>query len=173
MQPAKFVWITMRWTKLNLIFEFFKHVRVLILNSINSPYCTAILLHIFYKCIFMSPRSALSLSWDGPYHIETSPLICPAKSMDWFLYDRHLHHERVNYNVILSLVSDLDSYDISSKLDTFSILQGAIAAIFLKKNFLARLFEPFSWVVKDVSIYSSSENFETFSRFLLNLSIVI
>ena len=60
--------------------------------------------------------------------------------MDWFLYDRHLHHERVNYNVILSLISDLDSHDISSKLDTFSILQGAIAAIFLKKNFPGKTF---------------------------------
>ena len=30
------------------------------------------------------------------YHIETSPLICSAnKSMDWFLYDNGLRHERV------------------------------------------------------------------------------
>ena len=32
----------------------------------------------------------------GPNHIETSPLIdLQSKSMDWFLYDRELHHEKV------------------------------------------------------------------------------
>ena len=31
----------------------------------------------------------------GPYHTETSPSL-QSKSMDWFLYDRHLHHERSN-----------------------------------------------------------------------------
>ena len=30
---------------------------------------------------------------EGPYHIETSSLLC--KSMDWFLHDRDLRHERV------------------------------------------------------------------------------
>ena len=37
----------------------------------------------------------------GHYHIETSPLIRKAKqskSMDWFLYDNSLHHERVKSN---------------------------------------------------------------------------
>ena len=50
---------------------------------------------------------AFSLFHDGGrYHIEASPLICSAnqwtgfytitaKSMDWFLYDNDLHHERV------------------------------------------------------------------------------
>ena len=31
----------------------------------------------------------------GRYHIETSPLICVAKSMDWFLYDNGLRLEKV------------------------------------------------------------------------------
>ena len=31
----------------------------------------------------------------GAYYTETSPLIC-CKSMDWFLYDRDIRHERVN-----------------------------------------------------------------------------
>ena len=36
-----------------------------------------------------------SLVHDGcPYHIETESILC--KSMDWFLYDRDLRHERVN-----------------------------------------------------------------------------
>ena len=34
----------------------------------------------------------------GPYYTETSPLIC-CKSMDWFLYDRDIRHERVNARV--------------------------------------------------------------------------
>ena len=29
-------------------------------------------------------------------HIETSPLICRANQLDWFLCDRDLRHERVN-----------------------------------------------------------------------------
>ena len=40
--------------------------------------------------------SQVQLFYDGdPYDIETSPLICSAKSNDWFLYDRDLRHERV------------------------------------------------------------------------------
>ena len=35
-----------------------------------------------------------SLHDGGRYHIENSPLIC--KSMDWFLYDIGLRHEKVN-----------------------------------------------------------------------------
>ena len=35
----------------------------------------------------------------GRYHIETSPLICFPKSMDWFLYDNGLRHERVNWHI--------------------------------------------------------------------------
>ena len=31
----------------------------------------------------------------GRYHIETSPSICGAKSMDWFLYDNGLRLEKV------------------------------------------------------------------------------
>ena len=37
----------------------------------------------------------------GSYHKETNLLICNAKSLDWFLYDRDLHHERVNLGFIL------------------------------------------------------------------------
>ena len=37
----------------------------------------------------------------GPYHKETNLLIFNAKSLDWFLHDRDLHHERVNLGFIL------------------------------------------------------------------------
>ena len=66
-----------------------------------------------------TPQFWLTLSWQrqlsyrnqsidlqhdgGCYHIETSPLIC--KSMDWFLYDNGLHHERVNWKWIKSLIN--------------------------------------------------------------------
>ena len=54
--------------------------------------------------IFCAVKGAVYLFYDGgPYHIETSPLICRnhsidllCKPMDWFLYDRDLRHERVN-----------------------------------------------------------------------------
>ena len=39
--------------------------------------------------------SDLNIHDGGPYHIETSPLISEGKSVDWFLYDRDLRHERV------------------------------------------------------------------------------
>ena len=36
----------------------------------------------------------------GRYQIETSPLICSSKSMDWFLYDNALRHERVKLEMV-------------------------------------------------------------------------
>ena len=36
----------------------------------------------------------------GRYHIETNPLICGAKSMDWLLYDNGLRLERVKSNFL-------------------------------------------------------------------------
>ena len=33
--------------------------------------------------------------YGGPYHIKTKPLLCRAKKMERFLYDRDLHRERV------------------------------------------------------------------------------
>ena len=37
------------------------------------------------------------LPYDGsPYHIENQSIDLQSKSMDWFLYDRDLRHERVN-----------------------------------------------------------------------------
>ena len=39
------------------------------------------------RSIIIVAITELTLSWRGRYHIETSPLICFRKSMDWFLYD--------------------------------------------------------------------------------------
>ena len=38
------------------------------------------------------------------YHIETSRLVQWFKSMDWFLYDNGLRHERVN-NLFISFLN--------------------------------------------------------------------
>ena len=48
-----------------------------------------------FKEIFISCIKILNLTLPcrGPFHIETSPLIC--NSINWFLYDRDLSHERV------------------------------------------------------------------------------
>ena len=42
-------------------------------------------------------NGCLTLSWRRPlsYRNQSIDLLC--KSMDWFLYDNGLHHERVNY----------------------------------------------------------------------------
>ena len=50
---------------------------------------------------YASACCALIVYDGGPYHVETSlDLLC--KSMDWFLYDRDLRHERVKYvNTVL------------------------------------------------------------------------
>ena len=40
----------------------------------------------------------------GRYHIETSPLILLGKSMDWFLYDNDLPHERFREEVSKGLI---------------------------------------------------------------------
>ena len=44
---------------------------------------------IFHDLTDMKSKDANGL-------IETSPLICSEKSVDWFLYDRDTLHERVN-----------------------------------------------------------------------------
>ena len=41
----------------------------------------------------------------GPFHIEISPLFALCKSMDYFLYDRDIRHERVNYVKIYQIPS--------------------------------------------------------------------
>ena len=50
---------------------------------------------------FIMGKSLSSIFYDGGlYYRETSPLIC--KSVDWFLYDRVLRHERVKSNLYRS-----------------------------------------------------------------------
>ena len=40
--------------------------------------------------------SSLTLSWRGPLSYRNQSIDLQSKSMDWFLYDRKLHHERNN-----------------------------------------------------------------------------
>ena len=83
------------------------------------------------SCIIMNSheQSILELQVGGRYHIETNPLICGgryhietspftlrrplsyrnqsirlrSKSMDWFLYDNGLRHERVKIAIMLTI----------------------------------------------------------------------
>ena len=49
----------------------------------------------YIKLYFLSNRLYHNLLDGGPYHIETSSLILLCESMDGFLYDKDLRHERV------------------------------------------------------------------------------
>ena len=72
----------------------------------NFIFCT-VWVRIFVTkllfCLFDNNLESLGLNLrlfklfhdGGRYHIETSPLICSVKSMDWFLLDNGFRHERV------------------------------------------------------------------------------
>ena len=45
--------------------------------------------------------SSLTLSWRGPLSYRNQSIDLQSKSMDWFLYDNDLRHERVNHKVKL------------------------------------------------------------------------
>ena len=50
--------------------------------------------NVFNILLLYEDEDFLLLFHDGDrYHTETSPLICGAKSMDWFLYDNCRRHE--------------------------------------------------------------------------------
>ena len=57
--------------------------------------------HDYIYCLY----TVYTLFHDGgPYHIETSSLICIANLLaDWFLYDRDLGHEKVYKQYINSI----------------------------------------------------------------------
>ena len=53
------------------------------------------MIRFVWKFSFLRRRDCTKLFHDGgPHHIETSPMICRSKSMDWFLYDRGLRYEK-------------------------------------------------------------------------------
>ena len=54
------------------------------------------------------PIELINSHYGGPYHIETSPLIC--RAMDWFLYDRDLRPERVKYFDQVTLLMTLSIF---------------------------------------------------------------
>ena len=49
--------------------------------------------------------NTLTLSWRRSYSYRNQFIDLPCKSMDWFLYDRDLHHERVKLVFLLSNVN--------------------------------------------------------------------
>ena len=77
-----------RWLIIKLItFSVFDSEKV---QKLTIPNLFSLILNLGY---FYNPK----LFHDrGPNHIETSPLIdLQSKSMDWFLYDSDLRHEKV------------------------------------------------------------------------------
>ena len=69
----------------------------------RSPYIS--ILNIWVKVFKNGPSKICRrqpLKDEGPYRIETSPLIC--RAMDWFLYDRDHCYERVNKEAIHKLL---------------------------------------------------------------------
>ena len=47
--------------------------------------------------LFVIPVSLLTLSWRRPWSYRNQSIDLRRKSMDWFLYDHGLRHERVKY----------------------------------------------------------------------------
>ena len=43
----------------------------------------------------------LTLSWQRPLWYRNQSIDLPSKSMDWFLYDNGLRHERVKFYLVL------------------------------------------------------------------------
>ena len=58
----------------------------------------------------LKPSLFLTLHDGGRYHIETSDL--QSKSMDWFLYDNGVRHERINVTSVVTVLQGT----ISSKV---------------------------------------------------------
>ena len=79
-----------------------------------------------YKEIVTTETDTSLFHDGGRYHIETSPLILFRKSVDWFLYDNGLRHERVNgylgsFNIPLKLQMVDTKYGILQTLSTKSV----------------------------------------------------
>ena len=54
----------------------------------------------FVNVIFITLISHLTLSWRTPLSYRNQSIHLPTKSMDWFLYDNGLRHERVKSTII-------------------------------------------------------------------------
>ena len=71
----------------------FKHIKMLLKPCLEN-HVVKILSKVTMNWIHISTL-IFGLAYGGCYHIETRPLICRAKSMDWFVYDKGLRHEIV------------------------------------------------------------------------------
>ena len=81
---------------------------------------TSIIFWLLLKSLCLHAEFKEQLFHDGSlYHIETSPLIW---SIDWFLYDRNIRHERVKRsNIVInkkcknrSIILDIDQWLLST-----------------------------------------------------------
>ena len=100
----------------------------------------------------------------GRYHIETSPLL--RKSMDWFLYDNGLSHERVANGY--ALVSANHLHKTKTTFFTAQKMKFSIKDFFSKCDQIRSLQQIWSYFLKK----SLMENF-IFCAVFNNLSLVI
>ena len=80
----------------------------------------------------------LTLSWRRPLSYRNQSIDLRSKSVDWFLYDNGLHHERVNTLTATNLCM------------TKAKLQEIIKNIFFSKKFSSRLEWTFSFTIGNI-----------------------
>ena len=95
------------------------------------------------KSIHSSYLAILTLSWRRPLSYRNQSIDLQSKSMDWFLYDNGLRHERVNcshYIVSTIVFSQNAPSDVWQGSENTSVWLLKINSMFCKMNFLFILF---------------------------------
>ena len=117
--------------------------------------------------------SFLTLSWRRPISYRNLSIDLQSKSVDWFLYDIGLHHERVKRSLLIILVRCL-SIMFADIFTTFTeMLFDPVA--FLASKLLINLF---IWSIIVALIFSSAIGGNSFLILImlgwfLNLSMII
>ena len=77
-------------------------------TRIRSVLLWFLLISIFYSWYISMYR--VTLSWRRPLLYRNQSIDLPSKSLDWFLHDNNLRHERVKYeNISMTKTSQLTS----------------------------------------------------------------
>ena len=77
------------------------------------------LCEIFRDCFKW--KHCLTLSWRRPLSYRNQPIDLRSKSMDWFLYDNGLRHERVNH--LQSILTELITLILHFARNLFSVIR--------------------------------------------------
>ena len=81
---------------LKILWYFIRKLSIISITSITN---------IFYQHILITVCSNLTLSWWRPLSYKNQSIDLFCKSMDWFLYDNGLRHERVKGKMNWSILS--------------------------------------------------------------------